>query len=66
MEQQLTKKALQLLDQQIEHAYYRHAHGVRISVLDIPKLFRDCRTMILAGQNLDDAVKGASIQYRRN
>lgn len=52
------------LSKQIEAAYYRHADGTRINVLDIPKLFDDVLRDIQAGKPIDTSVIEAISRYR--
>lgn len=47
------------MDHQIEQAYYRLAQGRQICVLQIPALFRESRSLILAGQTVDEAVQAS-------
>lgn len=59
----LTKKAL---DAQIESFYYKHGQGVEISVMDITKLFNDCRKAYADAEDLEQAVIAAVAKYRKN
>ena len=54
------------LDKEIERAYYQHGQGVAINIMDIGKVFADCRAAVLAGGSLDEAVKTAIAKYRQN
>lgn len=51
------------LDKEIERAYYRHATGKQINILDIPKLYKDVRNEVIKGKNLEDVVKEAIARY---
>jgi len=56
-------------DRLIEAIYYRHAQGVQISILDIPKVYAAGRAAIAAGGDLDAvraAVVGAVDALRRS
>ncbi len=53
------------IDKQIEQAYYRLAQGKQIGIMDIPKLFSDCRLTVSAGVAVDDAVRVAIDKYCR-
>jgi len=54
------------LDKEIEQTYYRHGSGVQISILDISKVFADCRAAHAEGTDLDTAVLAAIARYRQN
>jgi hypothetical protein len=62
----MTKRQLKALDNQIEKAYYRQGHGVQISIMDIGKIFSECRAAVLAGGDLDAAIGTAIAKYRKN
>ena len=47
----------------IERAYYKHAEGKMISILDIPKLYRDVEAMLANGHDLDTAMIAAVAVY---
>lgn len=51
------------LDKMIEQAYYRLAAGKQISIMDIPKVYRDCRSAIAGGTSVDAAVTDAVARY---
>ena len=59
-------KAQKQLDKDIETFYYRHGQNVEISVLDIPKVYRDGHAAAAAGSSVEDAVIAAIARYRRN
>lgn len=62
-----TKKAQEkALDREIEAAYYRHAQGVQVNMLDIPKIFRDAKLELAAGKPLDEAMIEIVKRYRVN
>ncbi len=44
------------LDKQIESAYYRVASGVQVSIMDIPKIFRDAKAELTGGRTDIDNV----------
>lgn len=51
------------MDREIEKAYYKLAQGLVISIMDIPKVFRDSRKFILEGAAVDQAVRVAILSY---
>lgn len=59
-------KAEKIIDSQIEAAYYRHGSGVRINIMDIPKVFTDARAKLAEGANLDAAMPEIVARYRQN
>lgn len=60
----LTKKQLKDLDKQIERAWYRQADGVQVSILDIPKIFADCRKAVIEdGHTIAYAIDCAISRY---
>ncbi len=54
------------LDKEIEQAWYRLAEGVQVSVMDIPRIFRDVKLEMAAGMSVDEAVVTVREQYRKN
>lgn len=58
-----TKKIIDLIDKEIESAYYRIASGKQISIMDIPKVFSDSRRAIANGAEVDQAVRAAVLMY---
>jgi len=44
------------IDRAIEQAYYRVASGVQVSIMDIPKIFRDAKTLLAGGRTDIDQV----------
>ena len=54
------------LDKDIERAWYRLASGVQVNIMDIPKIFRECRVAVLAGQPLDTIVQECIGRYRQD
>ena len=61
-----TTKLDRQLDKRIEVAYYRLAQGVQVSVLDIPRIFRDAKLELSAGVELDTAMVAIIKRYRVN
>jgi len=53
------------LDKQIEASYYRHAQGVQVSVMDIPKIFRDIKLELAGGVDIDTATRTVVSHYRK-
>ena len=53
-------KAEKLIDRRIDEAYRRACTGVRINIIDIPKVFAAGRTFIAKGAN--DEVLGHAIR----
>lgn len=58
-----TSKEEKALDKAIEQAYYRLAQGKQIGIMDIPKVFKDCRLAITQGATLDQAMRAAILMY---
>jgi len=54
------------LDKAIEAEWYRRASGVQVSVLDIPKIFREAKLELAAGKSLPDAIDLMIQRYRKN
>lgn len=65
-EERTAKKASEALDKQIEAEYYKQGSGVQIPLLSIRDIFKECRAAVLAGGNLEEAVKTAIAKYREN
>ncbi len=51
------------VDALIEQAYYRYSAGTQISIMDIPKLFRDVKLEVAGGTDMDTAVQNAIARY---
>jgi hypothetical protein len=62
----MPKRKQNELDSQIEKEYYAQGSGVEILIMDIPRIFTDCRTAVAAGTSLKDAVAAAIARYRQN
>ena len=63
----MNKKELKKLDKNIEQEYYKQGHGVQINIMDITKVFRDCREDVTQnGLSLEMAVSNAIAKYRMN
>lgn len=55
------------IDAMIEREYYAQGEGVQVSVLDIGKIFADCRPAAQQGAAaLTEAMKQAIAKYRKN
>lgn len=54
------------LDKEIERIYYLHGFGVQVDIMDIPRIFADCRRVYESGGDLDLAVREAIAKYRKN
>lgn len=50
-------------DKLIEQLYYKHAQGLEISILDIPKLFAYCEEEINRGADPEATVKAAIAEW---
>lgn len=57
------KKRKDSIDNEITRAYSRHAQGKQINIMNIPKVFTECRASILAGGTVDQAVAAAVAKY---
>ena len=57
---------MNMIHKQVEKTYYKHAQGVQVSIMDIPKIFSDCTVKFLAGGDMDAVVKEAIAKYRKN
>jgi hypothetical protein len=53
-------------DSAIEQAWYRLASGIQVNMMDIPKIFKECREAMQSGQSVEDVVKAAIAKYRLN
>ncbi len=51
------------LDTEIEQSYYVQAKGKQISIMDIPKVFKECREAVAIGKTVDQAVNAAVEKY---
>lgn len=60
------QQAAEKIDNLIEAEYYKQASGVQVSVMDIGKIFAECRADLLAGKTMENAVKSAIAKYRKN
>jgi hypothetical protein len=51
------------LDTEIERAYYAHAKGTMIDILDIPKVFEAARAAHAAGWSVEKSVVASITKY---
>lgn len=51
------------VDVQIEQEYYKQAQGLQINIMDIPKLWKDCKAAIQGGTDLATAMQAAIKKY---
>lgn len=58
------KGAENLLDKQIEAAYYRLCDRVQVSIMDIPKIFRDVKLELAGGTPMDAAILSVVKRYQ--
>lgn len=54
------------IDAEIERIYYANFRGVEIDIMDISKVFAAGRKAAAEGRNIEDAVKVAVQQLRKN
>ena len=59
----MAKRRSDKLDTAIERVYYRHAAGRTIEVLRIPALFREARTAVAAGADLETTIVRLVAKY---
>jgi hypothetical protein len=62
----MTKREENKLDKEIEKIYNRVGAGVQIDMFDISKIFKAGKDAHIAGQSVEEAVKAAIAQYRKN
>lgn len=51
------------LDKAIELEFYKQARGKNISILDIPKVYRDCRAGVSKGISLENMMYACVLVY---
>jgi len=54
------------LDDEIAALYKKHGDGVQINMMDIMKIYKDCRDAAAAGTSLEEAMIAAIAKYRLN
>ena len=59
----MAKRKVNELDKAIERAYYIMGQGKQINIMDIGKLFNDCRTAVSIGEPLNEAMGKAISKY---
>ncbi len=52
------------LDKEIEQAWYKHAAGVQIDIMNIPKVFSEATEMVKGGKSVEEAVKELAQKYK--
>lgn len=57
-------KEQKALDKEISYHWARRASGVPVPMLDIPKIFADCRDAHARGESIESAVDAAVAKYR--
>ncbi len=56
-------KAEKALDAQIEQEYYRQGQGVQVNIMDISRIYADCRSAVGRGESLADGMRQALDKY---
>ena len=59
------QKESERIDNAIEAAWYKHCSGVQVNIMDIGKIFKECRAA-LPRMTIEDAVKAAAAKYSQN
>ena len=60
------KQLAKRLDKEVEQAFYRHGSNIQFNVMDLSKVSGDTKTAVLAGGDIDEAMKVAVAKYRQN
>jgi hypothetical protein len=63
---QTAKQAAKALDKAVEQAFYRHGYGIEFGIMDLSKISNETRDAVLAGGDIDEAMKEAQAKYRKN
>lgn len=56
-------KADKSLDAAIEREYYRQAQGVQVNIMDIGRIYADCRRDVALSMTLESAMRAALDKY---
>lgn len=59
----MARRRTDKVDTAIERAYYRHAVGRSINILNIPAVFREARAAVVAGADLDSTMVALVAKY---
>ena len=62
----MTKRDSKKLDKAVEAAFYRHGYGVEFGIMDLSKISNETRDAVIAGGDIDEAMKTAQTKYRKN
>lgn len=60
------KKKSDPVDDAINTAWNQRASGVQVNIMDITKIFAECRAAMASGTKVEDAVDACIAKYRQN
>ena len=50
----------------IEQEWYKQGSGVQINIMNISKVFKDCKVEMKQGKTVQEAIANAIVKYREN
>ena len=62
----MTKRQSNKLDKEVEKAFSRHGRNIQFGVMDLGKISGETRNAVLAGEDIDNAMKTAVAKYRKS
>jgi xanthine dehydrogenase molybdopterin-binding subunit B len=62
----MTKRESNKLDKAVEAAFQVHGNRVQFSVMDLGKISNETRAAVIAGGDINEAMKAAVAKYRKN
>lgn len=62
----MTKRESNKLDRRYDAAFKAHGNCVQFNIMDLGKMRNEVRTAVIAGADLDEAMKAAVAKYRKN
>jgi hypothetical protein len=60
------RKKADPFDDAFNTAWSKQASGVQVNIMDMSKIFNECRASVAAGVSLEDAVNVCIVKYRKN
>lgn len=62
----MTKRESNKLDRAVDAAFKRHGNCVQFNMMDLGKISSETRETVVAGGDIDTAMKAAVAKYRKN
>lgn len=51
-------------EKDVSNTYYKYFDGIQVNMMDIPKLYKEIEKLLVAGDDIEDGMKGLVKKYR--